>query len=193
MTYNHNPFAVFDPLQQSSKRKVHSITYKNDDLFGAFPRNQQHADHHHATLRPRHPPRFISCPNGTLLSVLSHNNCQKILDTSRKDLENILLLQGQFYSRRLWQMSEVFTHNAQEEDLLQGSQALEFVKTLHWLYCLLQPILIQSNHLFSTEGFIESLLEPPTYKQKEYHLCFGGDFDNDSDADWMRSCFGNCQ
>ena len=56
------------------------------------PRHQQHADHQHATRRPRHPPSFISCPNGTLLCVLSRNNSKKILDTSHMDLEDILLL-----------------------------------------------------------------------------------------------------
>ena len=48
----------------------------------------------------------------------------------RKDLKNILLLQGQFCSRRLWQMSEVLTHDTREQALLQGPKAPEFVSTL---------------------------------------------------------------
>ena len=91
----------------------------------------------HLKFKPRRPPRFINCPNGTLFRVLSHNDSQKILNTSRTDLENILLLQGQFCSRRLLQMSKIFTHHAQEQALLQGPKALEFIKTLHQLYCLL--------------------------------------------------------
>ena len=100
------------------------ITYNGDDLFVASPMNHPHADHHHVTPRPRRPPKFINCPNGTLFCVLSHNNSQKILDTLRKDLENMLLLQGQFCSKRLWQMSKVFTHNTREQALLQGPKTL---------------------------------------------------------------------
>ena len=108
----YDPFKASDRLQhKSGKRKAPPITYNDDDLFVAFPMNPQHADHHHVKLRPRRPPKFISCTNGTLFRVLSHNNSQKILDTSRKDLENILILQGQFCSKRLRQMSKVFTHN----------------------------------------------------------------------------------
>ena len=33
----------------------HPITYNDDDLFVAPPRNQQHSDHHHVPLRPRRP------------------------------------------------------------------------------------------------------------------------------------------
>ena len=109
---------------KSRKRKAPPITYNNDDFVFTSPRNQQHTDQHHVTLRPRRPPKFISCPNGTLFLVISHNNFQKILDTSRKDLENILLLQGQFCSRRLLQMSTVFTHDAREQALLQEPKAL---------------------------------------------------------------------
>ena len=124
-------------------------------------------------LRPRRPPRFISCPNGTLFRVLSHNNSQKILDTSHKDLEI-------FCFRRLWQMSEVSTHNAREQVLLQGPKALDFVKTLHRLYCLLQGVLTQSNHIVSLEVLIENRYR---YKQQEAYLCFDGDFDNDNNVD----------
>lgn len=108
----------------------------------------KHADHQHATRSPRRPPSFISCPNGTLFCVHSCNKSQKILDASCMDLENILLLQGQFCSRQLLQMSEVFTINAQEQALLQGPKTPEFVKTLHQLYHFLQPVLTESNHIF---------------------------------------------
>ena len=100
------------------------------------------------------------------------------------DLENILLSQGQFCSRRLLQMSTVFTHDAREQALLQGPKALEFVKTLHRLYCLLRRVLTQSDHIVATEIFIENRY---TYKQQEDYLCFDGDFDdndnNDDDTD----------
>ena len=127
---DYDPLSVFDHHQQPSKRKAPPITYDDDDLFVASPRTQQHANHHHVPLRPRRPSRFISCPNGTLSRVLSHNDSQKILDTSLIDLENILLLQGQFCSRRLRQLSEVFTHDAQEQALPQGQKAPEFVSTI---------------------------------------------------------------
>ena len=97
-------------------------------------------------------------------TTISHNDSKKILDTSRTDLENMLLLQGQFCSRRLLQMSTVFTHDAREQALLQGPKALEFVKTLHRLYYLLHGVLIQSNHIVPPEVFIENRY---TYKQQE--------------------------
>ena len=75
-------------------------------------------------------------------------------------------------------MSTVFTHDAREQALLQGPKALEFVKTLHRLYCLLCRVLIQSNHVVAPEVFIENRY---TYKQQEDYLCFDGDFDNDND------------
>ena len=131
-------------------------------------------------FRPRCPPRFISCLKGTLFHVLSHNNSQKILDTSHRDLANILLLQGQFCSRSLLQMSKLFTHDAQEQALLQGPKAFEFVKTLHQLYCLLCGVLIQSNHIVSPEIFPVNCY---IYKQQEDYLCFDGDFDNDNGDD----------
>ena len=96
------------------------------------------------------------------------------------DLENILLSQGQFCSRRLLQMSTVFTHDAREQALLQGPKALEFIKTLHQLYCLLRRVLIQSNHIVPPDVFIEDRYR---YKQQEDYLCFDGDFDNDNDDD----------
>jgi len=43
--------------------------------------------------------------------------------------------------------------------------------------------LIQSNHTSSSEGFIESVPEPLTYRHQEHYLCFDGDFDNDGDDD----------
>ena len=94
------------------------------DPFHASPVHQQLANNQHATYRPRCQPIFISCPNGTLFCVFSYNNSQMILDTSHIDFENILLLQGQFCSRRLWHMSEVFINDAREQALLQGPKAL---------------------------------------------------------------------
>ena len=38
-------------------------------------------------------------------------------------------------------------------------------------------------YLLLSEGWIESLVEPPMYKHKEYYLCFDDDFDNDDDND----------
>jgi len=75
-------------------------------------------------------------------------------------------------------MSKVFTHDAQEQALLQGPKALEFVKILHRLYCLLCRVLTQSNHIVAPEVFIENCY---TYKQEEEYLCFYGDFYNDND------------
>ena len=91
----------------------------------------------------------------------------------------MLLLQGHFF-RSLRQMSKVFTHDAREQNLLQGPKALEFVKTLHRLYCLLQRVLIQSTHVVSPEVLIENR---NTYKQQEEYLCFDCDFDNENDDD----------
>jgi len=125
----------YDPLgaseqQKSRKQKAPPITYDDDDLFVSLPR-KQHTNHHHTTCRLRCPPKFISCPNGILFCVLSHNDSQKMVDTSRTDLENLLLLQGKYFSRQLRQMSQVFTHDALEQALLQEPKGLEFVKTLH--------------------------------------------------------------
>ena len=86
---------------KSRKWKAPPITYDDDDLFVSSPRKQQ-ADHHHLTRRLRRPPKFISCPNGILFRVLSHNDSQKILHTSRTDLKNMLLLQGQYFPRHIW-------------------------------------------------------------------------------------------
>ena len=64
---DYNPFDASKCLQhQSRKRKMPPITYDDDDdhVF-SLPR-EQHADHHHTTCRLRRPPKFISCPNGTL-------------------------------------------------------------------------------------------------------------------------------
>ena len=98
---NYNGYDPFNTSKwhKSRKRIATPITYDDDDLFVALPRNQQYADHHHATCRQRRPPKpkFISCPNGTVFPILSHNNSQKIPDTSRTDLENVLLLQGQCF------------------------------------------------------------------------------------------------
>ena len=77
-------------------------------------------------------------------------------------------------------MATVFTHDTQEQALLQGPKALEFVKTLHQLYCLLRGVLIQPDHVVAPEAFIENRY---TYKQQEDYLCFDGDFDNDNDND----------
>jgi len=77
-------------------------------------------------------------------------------------------------------MSKVFTHDAQEQALLQGPKALEFLKTLHQLYCLLCRVLIQSNHIVSPEIFTENRY---TYKQQGDFLCVDGGFDNDNDGD----------
>ena len=126
---DYDSFEASDCLQhKSGKWKALPMIYNDDDLFVASPMNQKHADHYHVTLRLRRPPKFISCLNGTLFCVLNNNNSQKILDMSRKDLEDILILQGQFCSKRLWQMSKVFTHNTREQALLQGPKALKFVK-----------------------------------------------------------------
>ena len=135
---NYNEYNPCDASKQhkSRKQKEPPISYDDDDLFVSLPRKQQ-TNHHHTTCRPRRPPMFISCPNGILFCVLSHNDSMKILDTSHTDLENMLLLQGQYFSRRLRQMSKVFTHDALEQALLQEPKTLEFVKTLHRLYCLL--------------------------------------------------------
>ena len=58
-------------------------------------------------------------------------------------------------------MSEVFTNNAREKALLQGPKALQFIKTLHelycLLYCLLQLLLIQSNYIFSPEVLLKTV------------------------------------
>ena len=77
-------------------------------------------------------------------------------------------------------MSKVFTHDAWEHDLLQGRKALELVKSLHRLYCLLRGVLIQSTHIVSPEGLIENRY---TYKQQQEYLCFDGNFDSDNDDD----------
>ena len=45
-----------------------------------------------------------------------------------------------FFLRRLLQMSTESTHDAREQAALQGPKALEFVKTLHRLYCLLRQV-----------------------------------------------------
>jgi len=97
---------------------------------------------------------------------------------SCKNLENILLLQGQFCSRRLLQMSKVFTHVAREQALLLRPKALESVKTLHRLYCLLCGVLIQSNHIVAPEVFIENCY---MYKQQEDYLYFDSEFDDNDD------------
>jgi len=56
----------------------------NDDDYGTSssvkaesPGHQQHAYHHHVTFSPRFPPRFISCPNGTLFLAISHKKCSE--------------------------------------------------------------------------------------------------------------------
>ena len=77
-------------------------------------------------------------------------------------------------------MTKVFTHDTREQALLQGPKALEFVKTLHRLYCLLPGVLIQSNYIVSPEVLIENYY---MYKQQEDYLRFDGDFDNDDDVD----------
>ena len=77
-------------------------------------------------------------------------------------------------------MSKVFTYNALKQALLQGPKALEFVKPLHQLYCLLSRVLIQSTHIASPEVLIENRY---TYKQQGDYLCFDDDFDNNNDDD----------
>ena len=126
---NYDPFDESEQ-HKSRKQKAHPITYNDDDLFVSSP-VKQHVDHHHTTSKPRRPPKFISCPNGILVCFLSHNDSKKILDTSPTDLKNMLLLQGKYFSRRLWQMSTVFIHDSLEQTLLNDPKALEFVKTLH--------------------------------------------------------------
>ena len=95
---NYNEYDPCDASKQhkSRKRKEPPISYDDDDLYVSSPRKQQ-TDHHHTTCRPRCPPKFISCSNGILFRVLSHNDFQKILDTSLTDLENMLLLQGHLF------------------------------------------------------------------------------------------------
>ena len=133
----------YDPCNTSKqhklrKRKKPPITYNDDDLFVSLPKKQQE-------------PKFISCLNRILFRVLSHNESQKILGTSRTDLQNMMLLQGLYFSSRLWQMSKVFTHDTLEQALLQEPKALEFVKTLHRLYSLLSRVLIPPTHIATPE------------------------------------------
>ena len=59
-------------------------------------------------------------------------------------------------------MSTVFTHDTQEQALLQRPKALEFVKTLHRLYSLLSKVLIQATNIVPPEVLIENRY---TYKQ----------------------------
>ena len=92
----------------------------------------------------------------------------------------MLLLQGQYCSRYIWQMSRVFTHNALKQASLQESKALEFVTTLHQLYCLLSGVLIPPTHIATPEVAIENRY---TYKQQEDYLCFDRDFDNNDHDD----------
>ena len=170
IVYGDNP--SFHPRNQQQAHYHHGFDNEDNDndnvsilrVEAEFPVHQQHADHQHVTRSPKRSPSFIGCPNGTLYRVLSRKNSQKILVTSFMDLENVLLLQGQFCSRRLRQMSEVPTHDAWEQALLQGPKAPEFVSTLLRLYHLLQPLLIQSNHFLPPEVFIENCY---TYKQQE--------------------------
>ena len=77
-------------------------------------------------------------------------------------------------------MSKVFTHDALEQASLQEPKALEFVKTLHRLYCRLSGVLNPPSHTATPEVWIENRY---TYKQQEDFLCFDCDFDNNDDDD----------
>ena len=90
-------------LQKEFQKAVKDWEDCNDYDSDSFDASEQHES--------RRPPKFISCPNGTLFRVLSHNDSKKILDTSRSDLEHILLLQGKFCSQGIRRMSKVFTHD----------------------------------------------------------------------------------
>ena len=101
LLYSDNPPLHPRDQDQQHADHHHDFDNENDDddndngtsssVKAEYSGHQQHAYHHQATLSPRFPPRFISCPNGTLFLVISHSNSQKILDTSHMDLENILL------------------------------------------------------------------------------------------------------
>jgi len=79
---------VISRLQKDVQKAVKNCKDCNDYKSDSFDSLEQHES--------RRPPKFISCPNGTLFCVLSHNDSKKILDTSRSALENIFYYESNF-------------------------------------------------------------------------------------------------
>ena len=65
---DYDSFAVFDHPQQPRKRKAPPITYDDDDLFGASPRNQQHVKYYHAPLKGEAPTQVYQLSKRNIIS-----------------------------------------------------------------------------------------------------------------------------
>ena len=117
--------------------------------------------HRHATVHSKNT-RFVSLLNGTILCVINCNPSPKIINAQY--IESWEYLQD---------FPELSTIKKKERFLLLLLKRVAYLRELERDPTKLLVILSAS------EGLIESLPEPPTYKHQEHYCCFDGDFDND--------------